>query len=178
VFLLGAVLFFVAEVAAFVAVGEQIGFGWAVLLLIGVSALGPFLIKRAGLGVLARTQERIAQGDLPTRELLDGVVVLAAGIMICIPGFISDALGLLLLIGPVRHTLIRVGGRGMARRVETMRPVGWGVIDVRTWPPSEDTPAPTQPIQTMIESEERSRRTATPGWPSPGSPPEQRGGAG
>jgi UPF0716 protein FxsA len=160
VILLGACLFFVAEVFAFVAVGQHIGFGWAVLLLIGVSVLGPFLVKRVGLGVLARTQARLAQGDVPGRELLDGVVVLAGGLMICIPGFISDALGLLLMIGPVRHVLIRFGGRRMARRVETMGPTRWGVIDVRTWPASSrytgDDSDPGQHAQPMIGPGERS----------------------
>jgi UPF0716 protein FxsA len=155
VFLLAACLFFVAEVAAFVAVGEHIGFGWAVLTLIGVSALGPFLVKRVGVGILARTQDRLQQGEVPTRQLLDGVVVLAGGVLICIPGFISDALGLLLLIGPVRHFLIRVAGRRVARRVETMRPGRWGVIDVETWPPPGDMPAPHNVSPPMIEPERK-----------------------
>jgi UPF0716 protein FxsA len=148
--LLGACLFFIAEVAAFVTVGVHIGFGWAVLLLIGVSALGPFLVRRVGVGVLARTQDRLAQGELPTQELLDGVVVLAGGILICVPGFVSDALGLLLLIGPVRHVLIRVSGRWMARRVQTVRPVRWNAIDVRTWPSDDGGPGP-EPTRPMIE---------------------------
>ncbi len=151
VFLIAAALFFVAEVAAFVAVGAHIGYGWAVLLLIGVSVLGPFLIKRVGLGVLARTHDRLAQGEVPTRELLDGVVVLAGGIMICIPGFISDALGLLLMFGPVRHLIIRVGGGRVARRVQTMRPGRWTVIDVRTWPPPGDGAPPARQSPPMIE---------------------------
>ena len=155
-FLLAACLFFVAEVAAFVAVGEHLGFGWAVLLLIGVSALGPWLVRRVGLGVLARAQDRLARGDLPTRELLDGVVALAGGIMICIPGFISDALGLLLLIGPVRHFVIRVGGRRMAGRVQTIRPGRWGAIDVATWPAPGDGPTTAEASPPMIEPEGRS----------------------
>ena len=157
--MLTACLFFVAEVVAFVAVGQHIGFGWAVLLLIGVSALGPFLVKRVGLGVLARTQVRLTQGEVPTRELLDGVVVLAGGLMICIPGFISDALGLLLMIGPVRHVLIRFGGRRVAGRVETMGSTRWSVIDVRTWPTDGDYPGdrpdPAQRAQPMIGPGER-----------------------
>jgi UPF0716 protein FxsA len=156
VILLAACLFFVAEVAAFVAVGDYIGFGWAVLLLIGISALGPFLVKRVGLGVLGRTQDRLAQGDLPTRELLDGVVVLVGGMMICVPGFISDALGLLLMIGPFRHLLIRFGGRRLAGQVQTMGSGRWSVIDARTRSTS-DMPGPTSPRQPMIEPH------ATPG---------------
>jgi UPF0716 protein FxsA len=151
VFVLGACLFFLAEIVAFVAVAHLVGFGWAVLLLIGVSALGPLLIKRVGLGVLGRTQERLAQGDLPTRELLDGVVVLAGGVLVCVPGFISDALGLLLLIGPVRHLLIRLGGRRLALRVETMGPRSGSAIDARAWPASGDPAAPAEPTRPMIE---------------------------
>jgi UPF0716 protein FxsA len=160
VVLLVACLFFVAEVVAFVAVGDHIGFGWTVLLLVGVSAAGPLLVRRVGLGVLARTQGRLAEGEVPTREVLDGVVLLAGGVLICVPGFISDALGLLLLIGPVRHFLIRVGGRRMAQRVQTVRPARWTVIDVRTSPTSVDTP-PTESTQPMIEPEGRPRRTST-----------------
>jgi len=158
--LLIACLFFVAEAVAFVAVGEHIGFGWAVLLLIGVSALGPLLVRRVGLGVLARTQERLAQGEVPTRELMDGVVVLAGGVLICLPGFISDALGLLLMIGPVRHLLIRMSGRWMARRVETMPSTRWTVIDVPTSSTSGDSPAPRRPAPPMLEREERSNGAA------------------
>jgi len=156
VFILGACLFFVAEIVAFVAVAHQIGFGWAVLILIGVSALGPLLIRRVGLGVLGRTQERLARGEVPTGELLDGVVVLAGGVLVCVPGFISDALGLLLLVGPVRHLLIRVGGRRLARRVETMGPMHWSAIDVRAWPAAGDGTAPAEPTRPMIERDGRS----------------------
>jgi UPF0716 protein FxsA len=98
-----AFLFFVgAEIAAFVAVAEHIGFLWALGLLVLVSALGPLVVRRVGIGVLAHTQQRLARGEVPTRELLDGLVVLLGGLLICIPGFIGDALGLLLMIGPLR----------------------------------------------------------------------------
>lgn len=144
-FLFGALAFFVAEIAAFVAVGEQIGFAWAVLLLIGVSALGPFVIRRVGVAVLARTQERLAKGEVPTREVLDGVVVLAGGLMIMVPGFISDSFGLLLMIGPVRHLMIRTAGSRFARRIQTMGPSRWTVIDIRSRDAGADGPTTTFP---------------------------------
>jgi UPF0716 protein FxsA len=154
VFFLGALLLVAVEVAAFVAVGAQIGFGWALLLLIGVSALGPFVIKRVGIGVLARAQDRLNGGELPTSELLDGVVVLAGGLMICVPGFISDGLGLLLMIGPVRHLAIRVGGRWLGRRVETM-PGRWTVIDVGSQPTSRNAPTGPGTSDRMLGPGER-----------------------
>jgi UPF0716 protein FxsA len=130
-----------AEVAAFVLVVGQVGFLWALLLLFLVSALGPFIVRRVGSGVLAHTRERLALGEGPTRELLDGLVVLIGGVMICVPGFIGDALGLLLMIGPIRHLVIRAFGHQLARRVQKM-PVGrWGFIDARSSPVRDDRPA-------------------------------------
>lgn len=133
-FLIGAVAVFVAEVAAFVAVGEQIGFGWAVLLLIGLSALGPFVIRHVGLGVVSRARARLDRGDLPTREVLDGVVVLAGGILICLPGFLSGAFGLLLMIRPVRGLSILAGGRWLSRRLRIAHGFRWRPIDASSRP--------------------------------------------
>lgn len=129
---LGVLVFVAAEIAAFVAVVEQIGLLWALVLLVVVSALGPLVVRRVGVGVLATTQERLALGELPTQNLLDGLVVLIGGVLICVPGFIGDAVGLLLMIGPVRHLVIRAAGHSLAKRVQTVRPGGWGVISVRS----------------------------------------------
>lgn len=158
-FLAGALVFVAAEVGAFVAVGSQIGFGWAVLLLIGLSMLGPFAIRRVGLGVLARTRGRLESGEVPTRELLDGVLVLAGGVMICVPGFVSGALGLLLMLRPVRDVLARTGGYWLGRRVAatTSRRVGWTVTDVESHPTTRDTPSPIPTPERSIGSGERTR---------------------
>lgn len=134
VFFISLLLIVAAEVAAFVLVGEQVGFGWALLILILVSALGPFVVRRVGSGVLARTRERLALGEVPTRELLDGLVVLIGGVMICVPGFVGDALGLLLMIRPVRDVVIWVFGHRLARRVQRMPRGRWSFIDARATP--------------------------------------------
>jgi len=141
VIFLGVLLFIAAEIVAFVAVAHQIGFLWALGLLIVVSALGPFVVRQVGLGVLAHTQERLVRGEMPTRELLDGLVILIGGVMICVPGFIGDALGLLLMIGPVRHLLIRMGGHRLARRVQKVRTGRWRVVSVASRPVRDETPA-------------------------------------
>ncbi len=154
-FLVGALVFLAVEVGAFVAVGSQIGFGWAVLLLIGLSALGPFAIRRVGLGVLTRTQARLAAGELPTRELLDGVLVLTGGAMILVPGFVSGALGLLLMIGPVRDVVVRTGGYWVGRRVTTLRPTPWTVTDVESHPSASDAGSPGQTPERLITPGER-----------------------
>ena len=145
VFFLGVLLFIAAEIASFVVVAEQIGFLWALAILIVVSALGPLVVRRVGVGVLAHTRERLARGEVPTRELLDGLVVLIGGVMICVPGFIGDAVGLLLMIGPVRHLVIRAAGHRLARRVQTVRSGPWRVIDTRSRPRRGGASAPPGP---------------------------------
>ena len=142
---LGILLGVAAEITSFVLVADQIGFLWALVILIGVSALGPFVVRRVGVSVLVRTQDRLARGEVPTRELLDGIVVLIGGVMICVPGFIGDALGLLLMIGPVRHLAIRTAGRRLARRVQTVRTDPWRVISVGSRPTRFRSPPPPGP---------------------------------
>jgi UPF0716 protein FxsA len=135
-----------AEIAAFVAVASQIGYLWAFTALIVVSALGPLVVRHVGLGVLTKTRERLQRGEVPTRELLDGVAVFIGGVLICVPGFIGDLLGLLLMIRPVRSLVIRVSGQQLARRIQQSRVDGWRVIDTRaargSRAPRDEPPSP------------------------------------
>jgi UPF0716 protein FxsA len=147
VFFVGFLVFVGAEIAAFVAVAEQIGFLWALALLVFVSALGPFIVKRVGFSVLAHTRDRLTRGEVPTRELLDGLVVLIGGVLICVPGFVGDAVGLLLMVGPVRHLVIRISGFRLAQRVETMRPGRWGIIDADSYSGRDGVPVRTAMLQ-------------------------------
>jgi UPF0716 protein FxsA len=140
VIFIGMLLFIAAEIVAFVVVAERIGFVWALVILIVVSALGPFVVRRVGFGILDHTRERLNRGEVPTRELFDGLVVLIGGVMICIPGFIGDALGLLLMIGPVRHLVIRLSGHHLARRVQRAGTGRWQVIDARSRLQRHDPP--------------------------------------
>ena len=91
--------------------------------------------------MLAQTQERLGRGEVPTRELLDGLVILIAGVMICVPGFVGDAVGLLLLIAWCRHLVIRTAAVRLAARVQVMRTDGW-LIDARSRSVSVEDPGP------------------------------------
>jgi UPF0716 protein FxsA len=140
VFFFFALLAIAGEIAAFVAIADQIGFLSALAALIFASALGPFIVRRVGFGVLAHTRERLGRGEVPTRELLDGLVILIGGVLICVPGFIGDALGLLLMFGPLRHFLIRTTGHRFARRIQRFRPASGRVIDVGVRSPNGGDP--------------------------------------
>jgi UPF0716 protein FxsA len=139
--------FIAAEIVAFVVVADRVGFLWALAILVAVSALGPFVVRRVGVGILAHTRERLGRGEVPTRDLLDGLVVLIGGVLICVPGFIGDAIGLALMIGPVRHLVIRVAGHRLAKRLQTTGTSRWSVVNVGSRPmgPQPGPPTPGHP---------------------------------
>jgi UPF0716 protein FxsA len=90
------------EIYLFVLVGQAIGALNTLLLVIGISITGAWLAKREGMGVLARLRAQLQANRMPTDEIIDGVLILAGGIMLVVPGFITDACGLLLLFPPSR----------------------------------------------------------------------------
>jgi UPF0716 protein FxsA len=115
------VLVAIAELYVIVQVAHHIGVVATIGLLVLFCASGPWLVRRTGLGVWRRAKNRLDQGDLPGRELVDGALLLAAGVLLTVPGFITGVLGLLLLIPPVRAFVRLLGGRWLARRVVVRR---------------------------------------------------------
>ena len=114
-----AVVFLVVpiiELVVIIQVGQVIGPWYTVALLVAISVAGAWLVKREGLGVVRRAQERMAHGAVPGRELVDGVMILFAGALLITPGFLSDVLGVLLLLPPVRAALRGNVTRQLQRR--------------------------------------------------------------
>jgi UPF0716 protein FxsA len=101
----------VAELTVLVQVAGSIGVLDTLALLVVVSIVGVWLAKRAGLGVVRRLRQAQAAGRVPSREVADGALVLLAGALLLVPGFISDVLGIALLLPPVR-----AGVRSLALR--------------------------------------------------------------
>jgi UPF0716 protein FxsA len=110
------VVLFIAELWVIVLVAESIGVLNTIGLLIVISIVGVWLVKRQGLAVLDRVQRTINEGRVPQRELVDGFLIVAAGILLIPPGFITDAVGLLLLLPPVRALIRALLLRSLARR--------------------------------------------------------------
>jgi UPF0716 protein FxsA len=86
-------------------------------ILVLTAVLGASLAHREGLKVLWRIQEKMAQGIMPDEELIDGVLILAAGIVLLTPGLLTDAAGLLLLVPGSRLTLKRWLRDRFSRRI-------------------------------------------------------------
>jgi len=113
-----ALLLAVAEVFVFVEVAHLIGVLLAVVVVVVVSACGPWLVRRAGFGTWRRAQDRMRTGEAPGRELLDGVGLLVAGGLISVPGLITDAIGVFLLLPPVRAAVGRTALHRLRRRLD------------------------------------------------------------
>jgi UPF0716 protein FxsA len=107
----------IAELAVLIRVGQWIGVVNTIGVLILVSVVGAWLAKREGLGVLRRIQRQLELGQMPGVELVDGFLVLLAGVLLITPGFLSDILGILLLLPPIRAAVRRLLRRRFAQRI-------------------------------------------------------------
>jgi len=115
VFLL--VLVPIAELYVIIQVGHVLGVVNTLALLVLVSCAGAWLMKREGLGALRRARRQVYAGVVPGRELVDGALIALGGALLVVPGFITDAVGLLLLLPPVRATTRAFARRRVARRI-------------------------------------------------------------
>jgi UPF0716 protein FxsA len=93
------------EIYVIIQVGHAIGVLETIGLLLLVSFVGAWLTKHEGFIVLQRLRAQLEAGRAPTAELIDGVLVLAAGVLMLTPGFVTDAVGLLVLFPPTRALL-------------------------------------------------------------------------
>jgi UPF0716 protein FxsA len=93
----------VLEIAVFITVGSQIGVLPTIGLVLATAVAGATLLRVQGFSVLARIRMQMEAGALPGRELGNGAMILAAGLLLITPGFVTDTLGLLLFIPAVRE---------------------------------------------------------------------------
>ena len=111
----------IVELAVIIQVGQAIGVVETLLLMVIVSVVGGWLVKREGIGVWRRAQRQLDTGVMPGRELVDGVLIMVAGALLLLPGFVSDCLGVLLLLPPVRAGLRRLVIGRLRKRVVVQR---------------------------------------------------------
>lgn len=115
-----------------VQVGQEIGVLPTIALLIVISAVGSALVKREGIRVYREFVTAIRQGQEPTRQIVAGVCVLAAGVLFLAPGFFSDALGILILLPPTRRAVTWLVLRETSRYTTVIRATHTGpIVDIR-----------------------------------------------
>jgi UPF0716 protein FxsA len=104
------------ELVLLIQVGQRIGAGWTILLVVASGVLGALMLRREGRRAWSRFQEALAAGRWPGDEVAQGALVLFGGALLLTPGFLTDVVGLLLLFAPSRaavSALLR--GRLMAQ---------------------------------------------------------------
>jgi len=106
----------IAELYVILQVGDAIGAVPTILILAADSVLGSVLLRTQGRSVWRQFNRAMAEGRVPHRELLDGVAVIFGGAFLITPGFITDIIGLLLLLPPTRTMIRRFVVRRLGRR--------------------------------------------------------------
>ncbi len=106
------------EIYVLIQVGHEIGALWTIALLFAVAALGSALLRLQGLATLANVQAAMARGEVPTEAILEGLVLLLAGVLMVMPGFITDIAGFLCLLPALRSAIARALGAGLLMRVQ------------------------------------------------------------
>ena len=109
--------------------GDAIGIIPTLLLLALDSVLGTVLLRSQGGAVWRRFNEALATGRMPHREIQDGVAVIFGGAFLITPGFLTDIVGLLLLLPPTRAVILRIGARAIAKRMTARVTVATGKRD-------------------------------------------------
>ena len=107
----------IAELAILIQVGQLIGIWWTIALLVADAVLGSMLARAQGRAAWRRFNEALQSGRPPAKETLDGVLVLFGAALLLTPGFISDVLGLALLLPPTRAVVRAVLVRRFAARM-------------------------------------------------------------
>lgn len=95
------------ELAILIKFGSWIGVFPTLLAIFSTAALGVYFIRLQGLGMLFAMRSKLEQGELPVLEVLDGFMLALAGLCLLIPGFLSDAVGFLLLLPQLRFLFVR-----------------------------------------------------------------------
>jgi UPF0716 protein FxsA len=123
----------IAEVAVFVLVAQAIGFWSALAGVLLLSLLGAAVMSRQGLSLLTEIRATIGAGRMPARALADTMLVGVAGLLLLVPGYLTDIAGLLLLVPPLRLLLYHVLARRMGidpRAPASGSPAGPKVIEL------------------------------------------------
>jgi len=151
----------IAEIAVFIEVGSEIGVVATLAFTVLTAFLGVVLLRVQGLSTFARAQASLDAGEPPVEEMVHGVFLAAAGILLLVPGFLTDALGFLLFVPQVRLAL----GRRLMRSLAGGRV---HVYDTRPQGPGSGSNAPHGP--SVIEGEVVEEIDEENGKKRPGNP--------
>jgi len=116
----------VLEIYVIIQVGQVIGAWWTVLLLVADSVFGAWLVRREGGRAWRALRSALESGRMPATELADGALILIGGTLMLAPGFVTDALGVVVILPFTRPVLRRLLAGVVSRRLVVMGPGGPG----------------------------------------------------
>jgi len=105
VILAAIILLPLIEIAVFIQVGSAAGMVPTILMTIGTAVAGSIMLRMQGLSLLQKMQSELDAGRAPGEDIMHGAMIVLASVLLLIPGFVTDAVGLLLFIPPVRAAL-------------------------------------------------------------------------
>ena len=111
----------VIELALLIQVGDSVGVLPTVSIVLATGVAGAWLARSQGLLALRRLQTELARGGLPAEEIFDGFIVLAGGLLLLTPGFMTDLIGLAALVPGSRHLIKLFIKREVRRRLGSRR---------------------------------------------------------
>lgn len=95
-----------AELAILIKLGQYVGIGYTILIVLLTGILGAYLAKTQGMDVLRRIQTELEMGSIPGNQIVDGLCILVGGAMLLTPGLITDLCGFVLVI-PITRVVVR-----------------------------------------------------------------------
>ena len=148
------------EIAVFVKVGNSIGMFNTIFLIVLTTLSGITLLRHQGLSVLIKAQESLKLNKLPIIVVLDGLSILLAGALLTIPGFVTDIIGCLILLPPIRYLLKNLVSQFIKNRIDNILPKktpysseGKDIIDGEFYDVTEDK-KPTYEKTKKIDNKE------------------------
>jgi UPF0716 protein FxsA len=152
----------IAEIYVIIRVGEAIGVLPTIALLIVDGFVGAALARSQGRAAWARFNQAIAEGRIPAREVFDGAMIIVGGAFLLAPGFITDVIGLLLVIPFTRAIFRGITARLARRRIVVATP---GSIFTGGGPGHQDPPAPDYDVEGTAREVDETERELPPGGP-------------
>ncbi|HLU58710.1 MAG TPA: FxsA family protein [Pseudonocardia sp.] len=161
-------LYLVVEIVALVALGSAIGLAWTLLVLLAGSVVGLWLARREGVRAAQALADAVSNRRVPTNEVTDGMLVALAGVLLFVPGLVTDLAGLLLVLPPtralVRRRLVRAAEERSpdlrSARIRSQAPVVDGEVvegDVHSGGDDPDAPRPDRLVieGTVVPGDQR-----------------------
>ncbi|MBM7037745.1 FxsA family protein [Vibrio ulleungensis] len=97
----------IVEIALFIQVGGALGVGMTVALVVITALVGASLVRSQGLQTIMSVQNRLQQGEMPAQQIVEGVMLAVAGVLLLTPGFMTDAFGMIVLMPAPRAAIAK-----------------------------------------------------------------------